>query len=112
MVSASATLAFSSIFLPQVRQSISSDEIHMNAESESWYASLNNLASPLGSIVAGIILDKYGRRTAILLPLIPTVIAWIATAISKTVTLVFMSRFVLGFCGGFGPLASQVIDKN
>lgn len=74
----------------------------------SWFTSVNSLSSPIGSLIAGIVMDRYGRKIALALPLIPLIGSWISTATSQDFTALFVSRIVLGFCGGFAPPVCQV----
>lgn len=107
MASLAMTMGFTAIFLPQMRNV--SDPLYMDDSAGSWYASINNLASPLGSLSAGIVMDRYGRRISILFPLIPTILLWAWTALAQSVTVLFICRTVIGFCMGFVPVTCQVI---
>lgn len=107
MASVAMTMGYTAIFLPQVRNV--SDPLYMDDSTGSWYASINNLASPLGSLAAGIVMDRFGRRMSILVPLIPTILLWALNAIAQSVTVLFICRTVIGFFMGFVPVTCQVI---
>lgn len=106
MISLAQMLAYPAQFLPQVRNA--SNPMYMNSEAGSWYTSLNSLTSPIGSLMAGTIMDRYGRRIALAVPLIPYILSWTATAVTESYYVLFICRAILGACGGFGPPACQV----
>lgn len=106
MASVAMTMGFTAIFLPQVRNV--TDPLHMDDSTSSWYASINNLAAPLGSFAAGMVMDRFGRRMSILLPLIPTILLWSMTAIAQSVPVLFFCRTVIGLFTGFVPVTCQV----
>lgn len=106
MISLAQILVYPALLLPQMRNE--TDILYMNSEAGSWFTSINSLSSPVGSIIAGILMDKYGRRIALATPLIPLIASWIATAMSTNFITLFGSRIVLGFCGGFAPCVCQI----
>lgn len=106
MASVAATMGFTAVFLPQVRNI--SDPLYMDNSTGSWYASINNLASPFGSLTAGFVMDRFGRRTSILLPLIPIILLWALNALAESLTVLFLCRTLIGFFIGFVPVTCQV----
>lgn len=106
MISLAQMLSFPAEFSPQVRNA--TDPPHLNRTQVSWYTSINSLTSVFGSLGAGIIMDRYGRRVALIVPLVPFIIAWIFTATAKSFYVLLISRAVLGICGGFGPPVCQI----
>lgn len=106
MASVAMSMGFTAIFLPQVRNV--TDPLYMDNSTSSWYASINNLASPLGSFAAGIVMDRFGRRMSILLPLVPTILLWSMTALAETVPILFFCRTLIGLVMGFVPVTCQV----
>lgn len=106
MISLAQMLSFPAEFSPQVRNA--TEPPHLNLAEISWYTSINSLTSVIGSLGAGIIMDRYGRRVALIVPLVPFIIAWIITATAKSFCVLLISRAVLGICGGFGPPVCQI----
>lgn len=43
-------------------------------------ASIHSAGTPLGSFVSGILMDRYGRKTALQLSVVPLIIGWIMIA--------------------------------
>lgn len=106
MGSLAMTMGFTAIFLPQVR--IVDGPLHMDDSTSSWYASINGLASPFGSISAGFVMDRFGRRTSIFLPLIPIIVLWSLTASAQSLTTLFICRMALGYFLTFIPVTCQI----
>lgn len=106
MISLAQMLSYPAQILPQLRND--TDSLYMNADAGSWYTSINSLLAPVGSLAGGIMMDRYGRRVALLAPLIPMILSWTATAVTQSYYILFISRAVLGICGGFGPPVCQV----
>lgn len=106
MASVAMTMGYTAIFLPQLRNV--SDPLYMDDSTGSWYASINNLASPLGSLAAGIVMDHYGRRISILVPIIPIILLWSLTALAQSTTILFFCRTLIGFFTGFVPVTCQI----
>lgn len=106
MIAMAQMLAFPAILIPQLRKQ--NGTIHLNGEAESWYTSVNSLVSPFGSVVGGFMMDRYGRRITLAVPLVPIILSWFATAIAQTSSVLFTSRIILGICSGFLPPVCQV----
>lgn len=106
MISLAHMLTYPALLRPQLRNE--TDPLFMDADVGSWFTSVNSLWSPLGSLIAGIMMDKYGRKITLMTPLIPLILSWIATATAETHTVLFASRIFLGILCGFGPPICQV----
>lgn len=66
-----------------------------------------------GCILGGIIMEKFGRRTAHLFLNVPFIVGWIIIAISPNLQLLLVGRFMTGFCVGLlGPPASVYIGET
>lgn len=63
----------------------------------------------IGSIIAGVMMDRYGRKITLATPLLPIIVSWILTATATNRTVLFTTRILLGIFGGFGPPICQVI---
>lgn len=124
MISMAQSLAFPAIFLPQVKDA--NQTIYMDTSTGSWFNSVNSLSSPIGSIIIGIVMDRYGRRIALAMPLIPLIATQLTTALSQSNILLFCSRIMLGFCCGciapvcqvsnfskyYGPAMLTILSDN
>lgn len=106
MISMAHMLAFPALLLPQLRNE--TDPLYMDREVGSWFTSINSLISPLGSLIGGFMMDRFGRKIALMTPIIPIIALWIITATAQSHALLFISRAFLGVCAGFVPPACQV----
>ncbi|GGG67069.1 hypothetical protein GCM10011374_34070 [Kocuria dechangensis] len=61
----------------------------------------------LGQVVAGPASDRFGRRTPLLIGVVAYVVTSVLCAISPTVELLILARFVQGLAGGVGIVISQ-----
>lgn len=80
----------------------------MDSEAVSWFTSVSSLTAPFGSMIAGFMMDHFGRKITLATPLIPLIITWIILANSNSLFVLFSSRIFLGILGGFAPPICQV----
>lgn len=106
MIAMAQALAFPAVFLPKVTDA--NQTIYMDTNTGSWYNSVNSLSSPIGSILIGIIMDRFGRRIALATPLFPLILSQLATALSQSNLMLFLSRITIGLCAGCIAPACQV----
>ena len=89
---------------------------HLNGIEEiSWFVSIIALGEILGGICAGPMLDKYGRKTVIIINTIPFVIGWLIIAASSSISCVYIGRFITGFGASVVDVAvpvSTLTDLN
>lgn len=110
-VTAGMTSGYSAILLPQLQQPHSA--IPISVDDASWIASMAALPMAAGCVLGGIIMEKFGRRTAHLFLNVPFIIGWIIIAISPNIQLLLVGRFMTGFCVGLlGPPASVYIGET
>ncbi|XP_078033757.1 facilitated trehalose transporter Tret1 isoform X2 [Augochlora pura] len=82
---------FSAILLPRLRES------NFAGTSElSWIASLGVVSNPIGSLIAGLCAEWFGRRSAIALASLPHAAGWLLIALSTNVPMLYVGRFVSG----------------
>ncbi|XP_065214480.1 uncharacterized protein LOC135841446 [Planococcus citri] len=84
-------LSYSAIALPQMQLSISD---------ASWFGSMFNFGSPIGSILTGLIIDKFGRRPSIMISVIPSVLGWLLLLLDFQRTITFSGRILTGVNSG------------
>uniref|UniRef100_A0A1Y1NKT5 Major facilitator superfamily (MFS) profile domain-containing protein n=1 Tax=Photinus pyralis TaxID=7054 RepID=A0A1Y1NKT5_PHOPY len=66
----------------------------------SWIATTYLIAGPVGSIIAGIALNKIGRKRSLLLSALPFLTSWIIIAITQRLGFLLLARFIAGIGGG------------
>lgn len=67
-----------------------------NTDQTSWIAALGVISNPLGSLIAGLCAEWFGRRSAIALASLPHVAGWLLIALAKNLPLLYVGRFVSG----------------
>lgn len=82
---------FSAILIPQLLEKQFAD-----TSETSWIASLGVVSNPLGSLVAGLCAEWFGRRSAIALASLPHAAGWLLIALSTNVPMLYIGRFVSG----------------
>ncbi|XP_076293264.1 trehalose transporter 1-like protein isoform X1 [Lasioglossum baleicum] len=102
---------FSAILLPQLRQSNFAD-----TSERSWIASLGVVSNPLGSLMAGLCAEWFGRRSAIALASLPHAAGWLLIALSTNVPMLYVGRFVsgigMGMANGLYLYVSETAAPN
>ncbi|XP_069964487.1 facilitated trehalose transporter Tret1-2 homolog [Bactrocera oleae] len=107
-----------SVALPSgsLSQLTSKDDIYqLTTEESSWFASINSMACPLGGLIVGYLMDRFGRKNTMLLTNVVGIIgsALLATATYQTsrdalFVQMLIGRFVSGLMMGaaLSPIGS------
>ena len=69
-------------------------------EEESWMSSLTFLGAIIASPIFGYISQRYGRKVAGYLTVIPFLIGWLPVILTDSIPLFYLSRFILGVSSG------------
>ncbi|KAF5269954.1 hypothetical protein FQR65_LT05753 [Abscondita terminalis] len=82
-----------------------------------WIVSLCNLGAMMFTIPGGIVSDKFGRKTALLLFTAPIITGWLLVLFAKSTTTLLIGRFVIGMGNGslfmLVPMyASEIAEKD
>ncbi|XP_050542463.1 facilitated trehalose transporter Tret1-like [Daktulosphaira vitifoliae] len=99
-------VGFSGVMLPLMRSPESS--IQVNDEEASWIASLLYMLTPVGNLVFGVIMDKYGRKICMELVYLPLIISYIGMFMAKSIVHIYISRAIVGLSVGGGSAAMNV----
>jgi MFS family permease len=75
-------------------------------------ASLQSGVSPIGTVVGGIAMDRWGRRVTMIAGLLPLFIGYMTIAFSQSHLMVLIGRFITGTSTGFAAAASVVSTKS
>ncbi|XP_011161550.1 facilitated trehalose transporter Tret1-2 homolog [Solenopsis invicta] len=100
-------IGYSAVMLPQLSDENST--FHVNRETGSWIASIHSLATPVGSLLSGPLLDAIGRRGCLQLSSIPLCIGWLIIGLSRSVTSILVGRVICGVSVGFMAVPAQVL---
>ncbi|XP_072747930.1 trehalose transporter 1-like protein [Anoplolepis gracilipes] len=94
-ISVGLAQGYSAILIPRLFESN-----FANQSQASWIASLSVVSNPLGALVAGFFAELFGRRSAIALASLPHVAGWLLIALSTSVPMLYVGRFISGIgCG-------------
>ncbi|KAK5640548.1 hypothetical protein RI129_011359 [Pyrocoelia pectoralis] len=66
----------------------------------SWLAVMPLIGASIGSLIGSVILDRIGRKKAVLLTGIPFFSAWLMVAFARTVPVLLFARFLAGIGDG------------
>ncbi|XP_076748724.1 facilitated trehalose transporter Tret1-2 homolog [Xylocopa sonorina] len=100
-------IGYSAILLPQLAEE--NGTMHADAELGSWIASIHSLATPVGSLVSGPLLDTIGRRGALQFSGVPLFAGWILIGFANNIPCLLVGRVILGFAVGIMAVPSQVL---
>jgi sugar porter (SP) family MFS transporter len=75
-------------------------EIPMTEAEFSWIGSLTTLGAGAMCIPIGIIADLIGRKTAMLLMVVPFTVGWLLIIFSDSLLMFYFGRFITGASGG------------
>ncbi|KAL0116793.1 hypothetical protein PUN28_010010 [Cardiocondyla obscurior] len=100
-------IGYSAVLLPQLFENNST--LHVTSETGSWIASIHSLATPIGSLLSGPLLDTVGRRGCLQLSTIPLCVGWLIIGLSKSVTPILVGRVICGLSVGFMAVPAQVL---
>lgn len=71
-------------------------------------ASVHSAATPVGSLLSGVLMDNCGRKLALQMASIPLILGWILIAFCNNHSLLLLGRLVAGFSVGLTAAAGQV----
>ncbi|XP_011862528.1 PREDICTED: facilitated trehalose transporter Tret1-like [Vollenhovia emeryi] len=108
-IKAGINMAYSTILL----DGLESDAADMRVtESEgSWIASLVTITLPVGSLIAGPLMDKFGRKVVCLLSCVPAAISWTSLIFASSLVTIYAARAVAGIAAGLTTVGLVYISE-
>uniref|UniRef100_A0A1A9V8D1 Major facilitator superfamily (MFS) profile domain-containing protein n=1 Tax=Glossina austeni TaxID=7395 RepID=A0A1A9V8D1_GLOAU len=111
-------IGYSAILLPQLSanntfaENHGTPEIVIDIEMGSWIASVHSLATPIGSFISGPLADYLGRRSTLLVSVIPVFLGWITLALAQSYPVLLVGRILCGFATGIlgGPAQVYIAE--
>ncbi|XP_034185866.2 uncharacterized protein LOC117606334 isoform X5 [Osmia lignaria lignaria] len=100
-------IGYSAILLPQLAQN--NGTMHADRELGSWIASVHSLATPVGSLMSGPLLDGIGRRGSLRLTAVPLCTGWIIMGFAQNIPTLLIGRVVSGLAVGLMAVPAQVL---
>jgi facilitated trehalose transporter len=87
-------LAYSAILIPQLEDKTS--DIAVTKSQTSWVASVLALVAPIGSLLSGYLMDRWGRVNLLKVSILPGVIGWVLIATAPNLVMIILGRIVSG----------------
>lgn len=100
------SLGYTAIALPCMQQPDS--PVYIDNNQASWVASLASIATPIGCLLSGHILDNFGRRAALLAISFPLFFGWLLIAVHPTLEQIYVGRILTGISTGLASIPSAV----
>uniref|UniRef100_A0A182JVB0 Major facilitator superfamily (MFS) profile domain-containing protein n=1 Tax=Anopheles christyi TaxID=43041 RepID=A0A182JVB0_9DIPT len=100
-------IGYSAVLLPQLYDV--NETLTIDIEMGSWIASVHSLATPIGSFASGPIMDRWGRRPALLLAIVPLFSGWVFLATASSHFLLLLGRVVAGISVGLIAAPAQIL---
>ncbi|KAF4520954.1 hypothetical protein B566_EDAN008765 [Ephemera danica] len=109
--------SFSAVALPQL-QALNSP-IPITIEEASWIASVASFATPPGCLLGGVLMERFGRRAALLILSLPCVLGWLLLAASGLLVppdfalpVIYFARVLQGLGTGIVAGTSRVYTSE
>ncbi|XP_044733770.1 facilitated trehalose transporter Tret1-2 homolog [Chrysoperla carnea] len=124
ITSCALPIGYSAILLPQLEmerleqleattgtgtESTNSTLFNITDNMGSWIASIHSTATPIGAFLSGFVMDRFGRKRAVQISMMPLIVGWILIAFSQNIIMMLCGRFTAGLSIGFAAAPSQVI---
>ncbi|KAK1137042.1 hypothetical protein K0M31_001570 [Melipona bicolor] len=94
MATSGSHIGWTSPILPKLKSPDS--HVPITSDDASWIASFILLGSIPGNIIAGLIVNRLGRKTCLLLAGIPLTVSWILIIVAWSPYVLYISRFISG----------------
>lgn len=75
-------------------------------------AAVHSAATPVGSIMAFVLMNRFGRKMAILISIMPLILGWILIALAPSYMFILGGRIVAGIgVGILSPVAQVLLSE-
>ncbi|KAJ8967883.1 hypothetical protein NQ317_013785 [Molorchus minor] len=100
-------VGYSAVLLPQLK--FINGSMQIDDEIGSWIASVHSAATPLGSLLSGVLMDRCGRKLALQIASTPLILGWILIGLSENHAVLLLGRLIAGLSAGLTAAAGQVL---
>lgn len=101
---------FPAFALEQMKSETSTVVVQDNGDL-SWIASLSIFSNPIGSVLAGIIMDKFGRKITLQLSLFTFTVGWTFITFSQTIWMLYAGNVIVGLAIGVGACSTIYVAE-
>ncbi|XP_011692445.1 PREDICTED: facilitated trehalose transporter Tret1-like isoform X2 [Wasmannia auropunctata] len=108
-IKAGVNMVYSTILLDGLESN--NTDVKITESEGSWIASLVTITLPIGSLIAGPLMDKFGRKVVCLVSCIPAAISWLALMLAKSVIAIYAARVVAGIAAGLTTVGLVYISE-
>ncbi|XP_015116781.1 facilitated trehalose transporter Tret1-2 homolog [Diachasma alloeum] len=98
VIQAGANMAYSTVLVGNLQSQ--KDEIKINDDQASWIASLVTISLPLGSLLSGPLVDRFGRKTVCIMTCVPSTLSWLLLTFSHSLAIIYTARVIAGISAG------------
>ncbi|XP_014253766.1 facilitated trehalose transporter Tret1-like isoform X2 [Cimex lectularius] len=87
------------------------EELNFTVDEASWFASVTYMAIPIGCLIVGELMDKYGRRPALILINVVNFVGWLVLAVPSSQPSVYkliFGRILTGVAVGLASIPASV----
>lgn len=74
-------------------------------------ASLVTITLPIGSVIVGPLMDKFGRKTVCLLSCIPAGVSWVLLILANSLVTIYAARVIAGIAAGLTTVGLVYISE-
>ncbi|EFA10509.1 facilitated trehalose transporter Tret1 [Tribolium castaneum] len=100
-------VGYSAVLLPQLKYP--NESLRIDDEIGSWIASVHSAATPFGSLLSGVLMDRCGRKLALQIASLPLILGWILIGLAPNHAVLLAGRVVAGLSAGLTAAAGQVL---
>lgn len=97
VVQAGIAMSFSSVLIGQLTDK---RDIDIDRDSASIIASIWSLSLPIGAIMSGIVMDRFGRKRTALLICFPFCFSWLLVSFASSIEMIYIARIISGISTG------------
>nr|XP_018906862.1 PREDICTED: facilitated trehalose transporter Tret1-like [Bemisia tabaci] len=86
------------------------EPLNMNDDQASWFGSIPAFCHPIGSLMSGLLQDKFGRKGAMMLVNIPIFMGWMILYFAESIHALYIVSVIMGLCTGLAeaPLHAYI----